>query len=175
LKRLIKIIGYIVFTIIIVIALLPKVDLYYKLEQILKKEHIILSDEIPTDKILSLNLKNISLYYNGIAVGNISNSSLLPFIFYNKLTIENIKLDKAMKMFFPEKINETVITYSVLDPINIHLASKGKFGEALGTFNLKTRKLHIVLTPTKYMKRNHANTLSMMKSKNGQYIYDKAL
>jgi len=175
LKRLIKLIGYIVFTIVIIIALLPKVDLYYKLEHILKKEHIILSDEIPADKILLLNLKNISLYYNGINVANISDSLFLPFIFYNKLTIENIKLDETLKMFFPEKIDEIVVTYSVLDPINVHLASKGKFGLAYGTFNLKTRKLHIVLTPTKYMKRNYGNTLKLMKSKNGQYIYDKAL
>ncbi|WOE70574.1 hypothetical protein RZR97_03140 [Hydrogenimonas thermophila] len=174
-KRLIKIIGYIVFTILITIALLPKVDLYYKLEQILKKEHIILSDETPSDKIFIFSVKDISLLYDDITVANISDTSLLPLFFYNKLTIENIKLNKTMKIFFPEKINEAVVTYSILDPLNIHLASKGNFGKAVGTLNLKTRKLHIVLTPSANMKKNHANTLSMMKSINGQYIYDKAL
>ena len=174
-KHLIKVLGYIVFTILITIALLPKVDLYYKLEHILKKEHIILSDEIPTDKIFSLNLKGVSLFYNGINVAKVSNCSLFPFIFYNRLTIENIKLDETLKIFFPEKISKIVVTYSLIDPINVYLTSKGRFGEAQGTFNLKTRKLHIVLTPTNYMKKNSANTLKLMKSQNGQYIYDKTL
>ena len=174
-KRLIKVLGYIVFTIMITIALLPKVDLYYKLEQILKREHIILSDEIPSDKILFFNLKDILLFYNDINVAKVYNTSLSPFIFYNRLTIENIKLDKTLKIFFPEKINKIVVTYSIVDPINVHISSKGIFGEAIGTFNLKTKKLHIVLTPSADMKRDHANTLSMMKSQNGQYIYDKAL
>ena len=174
-KRLIKVIGYLVFTFIATIALLPKVDLYYKIERILKKEHIILSDEIPVDKMFSLNLKNITLYYNDIAIGNISNFNLLPFIFYNSLTIEDVKLDEALKVFFPEKINKIVVTYLMTDPINLHLTSKGKFGEVKGVFNLKTKRIHIVLIPTKYMKKNYANTLKLMKSKNGQYIYDKTL
>jgi len=158
-----------------IIALLPKTDLYHKLEHILKKENIVLSDEKPSDKIFFFNLKNITLFYNDINIATISNSNLLPFIFYNKLTVENIKLDKAMKIFFPERINKVTVTYSIYDPIKIHLASYGKFGEAKGTFDLKTKKLHIILTPSADMKKNHANTLSMMKSKNGQYIYDKVL
>ena len=174
-KRLIKIVGYILFTIMIAIALLPKINLYYKLEEILKKEHIVLSNEILSDKIFALNIKNATLYYNGINVANISESALLSLLFYNRLTIKDIRLNKTLKIFFPEKIDKIVTTYSILDPINIELFSKGKFGEAYGTFNLKTRKLHIVLTPSADMKRKHANTLSMMKSKNGQYIYDKAL
>ena len=174
-KRLIKIIVYITFTILTTVALLPKVDLYYKLEEVLKKESIILSNERPSDKIFLFTLKDISLLYDDIAVADISKTSLLPLIFYNRLTIENIKLDKSIKIFFPEKIDKAIFTYSIADPLNIHLSSSGIFGKVIGTLNLKTRKLHILLTPSANMKKNYANTLSMMKSKNGQYIYDKAL
>ena len=174
-KKLFKIVGVIIFTIFTFIALLPKVDLYYKLEHILKEEKIVISNEMPVDKILFFNLKDAKVYYNDISICKFLDSNFYAFILYNNLTVKNIVLDKSMKIFLPEKIERVNLTYSIYNPLEVKLSSTGDFGEAEGFFNLKTRKLHIVLTPSANMKKNHANTLSMMKSKNGKYIYDKVL
>jgi len=175
LKKLIQFIGYTLLILILIISLLPKIDLYYELEHRLKKENIVLSDEIPSDKFLQFSLENTLLYYNDINMASFSRLDFLPLIFFNRVTVDNIKLQKAMQMFLPPKIDKITITYSIIDPMKIYLVSKGQFGKAEGTINLKTRKLHIVLLPSVRMKRNHSNTLGMMKLINGHYIYDKVL
>jgi len=175
LKKLLKIVGMVIFIIFISIALLPKIDLYYKLEHILKKEKIVISNEIPADKILFFNLKDAKVYYNGIPICKFLDSNLYISILHNSLTVKNIVLDKSMNIFLPKKIKKINLTYSIYNPLEIKLSSIGDFGEAKGTFDLKNRKLHIVVTPSANMKKNYANTLNMMKSQNGKYIYDKVL
>ena len=174
-KKLLKIVGMVIFIIFISIALLPKIDLYYKLEHILKKEKIVISNEIPADKILFFNLKDAKVYYNGIPICKFLDSNLYISILHNSLTVKNIVLDKSMNIFLPKKIKKINLTYSIYNPLEIKLSSIGDFGEAKGTFDLKNRKLHIVVTPSANMKKNYANTLNMMKSQNGKYIYDKVL
>ena len=60
-----------VITWIAIIILMPKQELYYKLEEELAKHEIILNEEEIDEGLFSLKLKQVTVYFKGIDVATI--------------------------------------------------------------------------------------------------------
>ncbi len=171
-KNLLKIIVYFISFIIFLFILLPKENLYYKLEQELAKEGVIISDETINSSIFTLDINKAKIYVKGIDSANIDKVSLKPFFFFNKIKIENITLAQSLSNMAPSPIKEVNITYSIFDIFNIKIDANSIYGKIDGQVDLKNQKIFISLNPTNKMKNEHLNLLNQMKLKNGRYIHE---
>lgn len=166
--------AYLLFFILALMYFTPKSSIYYFLEQQLKPHSIVVSSEDVRDSGFSLNISNADLSYKSIESAHISDTDISMFILYNSVSFKDITLNSVGKSFIPIHIESGDITYSLFNPLNIKASSVGEFGEALSSFNILDRKLHVELKPSKMMLRDYKKTLQKMnKNENGGYNYEK--
>ena len=174
-----KIFYFFLYLCIFFLALIyfsPKEALYHFAEQQLKPFQVILSNETLKDNGFSLVIQNASLSVEKIPSATIHKTTITPLGFYNDISMKNIILSNAIKSFAPTKITDIKIQYTLFQPLFIKLNGEGAFGTFYGTLNLQTRKLHIVMQPSKIMKTKYKTTLrNLKKTKNGVYIYEQNL
>jgi len=126
-KKLLLIVLFFIFSLI----LLPKEFLYFKLETVLKRENIVINEQIES-KLNGLQLTNGRVYINGMDLIKFSKLELNFFYLYNTIYISKLFLDK-------EIIDKMEIKYSILNPTKIFISSDKLNGE----IDLVKRKLVI--------------------------------
>jgi hypothetical protein len=174
-KKLLIFLAFVAFTILSIMYLAPKENIYYALENQFKKFDIINSNEKIKDTGFKLELSDSELSFKSISSVNIKLMDIKIFAFYNSVILRDITLSQAVDSFVPVKIKEIKITYSIINPLNITIYEIGDNGEARGSFSLTDMKLHMVFKPSKLMLRRYANSLrEFKKSVDGDYIYDKS-
>jgi len=142
----------------------PKKLLYYKLEHILAKEQIIISDETVHDGLFALRLNNGNLFVKDIDIGNFEQTEIYPDIFFNLLAIKNFSSNKNISLLPNIKIFKLFVCYSPFYPIKVLIWGKSNFGNIKGEINLKTKKGFVDL----FSKQS----LPFKKVKEGQYRYE---
>ena len=174
-KKILKFFIYFILLLFFVLLLLPKESLYNYLEHSLSKKKVLISNEQRNEKLLSLDINNAEIYYEGIKVANINSTSFILLLFYNEININNIKVLDSLSTIVPSSINNIKVKYSVLDYKNIDINSTGSFGEIEGKLNIITRKLIIKLKASSFMKSNYSKLLRNMRLKDGKYIWEQNL
>jgi len=147
-----RIVGGFFLSLILLWLFAPKVELYYLLEKSLKEKNILISNETITDTWYGLKIENADLHVAGAKVANISELNFNFFLFYNTLTINEIKMDKSLSNIAPKEINKLDSVYSVLNPLNITLDGVGSFGVLDGTVALVDRKIEVLFPVAKELK-----------------------
>ena len=147
-----RIVGGFFLSLILLWLFAPKVELYYLLEKSLKEKNILISNETITDTWYGLKIENADLHVAGAKVANISELNFNFFLFYNTLTINEIKMDKSLSNMAPKEINKLDSVYSVLNPLNITLDGVGSFGVLDGTVALVEKKIEILFPVAKELK-----------------------
>ena len=147
-----RIVGGFFLSLILLWLFAPKVELYYLLEKSLKERDILISNETITDTWYGLKIENADLHVAGAKVANISELNFNFFLFYNTLTINEIKMDKSLSNIAPKEINKLDSVYSVLNPLNITLDGSGSFGVLDGTVALVDRKIEVLFPVAKELK-----------------------
>jgi glycopeptide antibiotics resistance protein len=94
---------------------MPKTNLIYFIQKELSKQNIYLNTDI-SSHLFSITLNKSTLYYNGINTANIDDIEIYPFILYNKITANNIKLNIGNY-----KIKNLKIIYNVFSPKKFRL------------------------------------------------------
>jgi len=172
--RIMKFFAYTLFFISMLIYFMPKINAYYLLENTLKENSIIISDEELTDNGFSLDITNASVFVKSIKSANIQNINIKIFGFYNKISLKNITLSKTMKSFIPLHVEDLNIDYSIITPFSVNLNGVGEFGTFTAIFNIDKDSIKLQLNPSKTMLNNYKSTLkNLVKSENGEYIYEK--
>lgn len=172
--KFLKIVLLVCFFIAAVVLFLPKKNLYYFAEEELAKFKTVIAHEQVNEGLFSLNLKHADVYVEGIRVAKVMEASLAVYIVHNALEAHRIRLSGMAKNFLPTRIETLKVSYDLWDPFEIRLMAKGEFGEAEGNYLLKTRKLTVVLHPSKMMRNSYKNLLRQMKKKkNGEYAYEQ--
>lgn len=174
-KKIFKFFVYLFLLIFFILLLLPKESLYNYLEHKLSSTNIIVSNEQRKERLLSLDVNNSDIYYEGIKVANIREVSFLTLLFYNEINMKNIEVLDSLAVIIPPSIKNVNIKYSILDYKNIHINSAGSFGKLEGTFNILNTKLTLNLDASKLMKTKYLKLLKSMKFKDGKYIWEKSL
>jgi hypothetical protein len=90
--------------------------------------------------MFSLTLKDSKVFVNKINFFNIQKTTILPLIVYNKIEMNNIKID-----FKNLKINNINIIYSIINPMKITIKGSANFANIQGSIDLKTKKLKVYL------------------------------
>lgn len=163
----------VVISLLMIIAIIPKSLLYYKLEGTLAKQKIYINGEKTKDVLHLFYIDGAKIYYEDIKIANIKEISLNSIIFFNNISIEGIRIDKRLNEFMPREINDIEISYNIFSPTKIHIESSGNIGELTGYIDLLSKSLIIKLNPSKIIKTKYNKILSLMKKDNkGGYIYE---
>jgi hypothetical protein len=148
----IRIIGGFFLSIILIWLLAPKEELYYLLEKELKREGIIISNERLQDRWFGFVIEDADIYVKGAKMAEVSKLELNIFFLYNTLVVKEIKTDSAIHNIAPKNIEESLIKYSILNPLKITIDTKGSFGVATGAVKLLEREIKILLPIVKDIK-----------------------
>jgi len=121
----------------------PKEEIYYKIEQELQKNGIVISGEKFNDTLWGLSITDADIYFKGIKVAKVKSLDLNIFFLYNRLLIEEINTDRAIREIVPRKIDNITAIFSILKPYKIAIDANGSFGEISGGVYLNMNKLFI--------------------------------
>ncbi|MDM5272618.1 hypothetical protein PGH07_10590 [Sulfurovum sp. zt1-1] len=156
--QMVKKIGTVIAVLwLAIIVMMPKQEMYYLLEQELAKNDIKISSEKISESWFTLSIKEPSIYVKGIKVATIKEIHLFTLLFYTRGSLEGLLLDRSLERFAPKEIDQAVVTYSVVNPLNVVVGASGVFGEADGTVNLMQKHVK--------MKFSQSQNLGMLRSK----------
>jgi len=142
--RLVRnIILFLVATLVGLAIFMPKLSLYYYLENKLAQNGIVIYDEKAESSISNFKLSHAKVSFQGADIAEIGNLKVTPFIVYNRIDAKNIELIGVAKQFADIEIDTLKAIHSVLKPYIVKLNLKGNFGLAEGYINLKQRVVHI--------------------------------
>ena len=142
------------------IVFMPRDNLYYTLQKYLSKENIYINSDI--DSSININLKKGTVYYNGMDLVTFNKVIISPFIFFNKIEADNIKIK-----FQDLKITKIDVIYSIINPLKVYIKGSSNFGEINGYIDLVKRKIKI------YILNLNNNFLKnfLKKDKKGYFYY----
>jgi len=143
--------GLIVFVAVwlSILVLMPKQELYFKLEEALEGYDIKLNEEKVEEGFFSVTLKDVSVYVKGIDVATIKELKFSTFLFYNRIALQALHLDETLKNMMPQETQQAVIVYSVLSPLKISIEASGSFGGMDGLADLRERKVRLDFNESK--------------------------
>ena len=154
--------------------LLPKENLYYLLEQTLKKESVVFSNEKFNDRGLQFEVRDATLFYKGVESADIDKMRFDFFLLYNAAVFKDIKLSTIAEAFMPLNVKRLELKYTIFDPLHIRGKAKGEFGEADIFLHLLEKKIRVILSPSEIMLQKYKKSLKKFKkSEDGEYVYEQ--
>ncbi len=157
-----------------IIIFMPKESLYFTLKNRLKNEQIVIVEDSLNDNFLSLNSEGVSIFYDGIDSVKIENFSIKPYLLYNSMHAQNISPSNDLKKMFKFSASSLDISYAIWDYQNINIKAEGNFGEVVGTIDVLTRTLKLILEPTLRFEKSPLIKQYFKKSEEG-YIYESKI
>ena len=174
-KKIFIFISYMIFFFVILLITLPKTNLFYYSQTLLKEKKVYIINQTISDNLFSFDLKNFTINYNFLDLAAVKELSLSTYIFNSNILIKNIMIDSSFEKISPTKIKFIDIKHSLFDPLNISIFSKGEFGTINAKFSLKNFTFLIRLKQSDLMDLKYKNILSLMRKDKGEYIYEYKL
>jgi hypothetical protein len=153
-----------------ILLFMPKIDLYYTLENMLVKQGIEINEKSIDEKVFSLVLKEADVFVQGIKVVRLNRVNIFTLLFYSKIKVDGVNIDDSLKSFIPGTVEEIVANHSVFSPFKMFLHIKGSFGFADGTLNLKNRKVRLNFANSKKLN----NIKKELKKDDKGWYYEKS-
>lgn len=169
-----KILVFIIVFYIALIALMPKINLWYTLENYIKDKKIVIDEKIVSDQWFWLNIDQAVFLFDGLKSANIENIKIYPLLAYNKVVVKNITAGQDVKNVFNFNAEELTLQYSIRDIKHLFIASHGDFGKIEGSVDLMEQKINVKLIPSKAFESNKFLLQTFKKTKEG-YIYESSL
>jgi len=159
----------------LVIFFSPKVQLYYKAEAILADNNVILSEETAKDRGFIFSIEGGRLYYDDLEVAQLNEITLLPLVFFNRLSVAPFAFSKEMQGFVPGMVTKMYIQYSIIDPVHIVCEAEGDFGTFRGSVAFLDKNISMGLVPSEKLLQSRPPWLRQLKKdKGGVYRYESA-
>ena len=156
------------------VLFMPKINLYYTLENFAKKELIEIKEGTLKDRWIDLDIKEAVVSYDGIASIEVDEVKISPWIFYNKITALGLTPTNEIQKMFNARADEVVLTYSVLDYKHIMISAWGDFGKIEGTLDVFAQKVRLVLDPSEKFK-HHMLVKQYFKKEEEGLVYESKL
>ncbi len=151
-----------------IVILMPKQELYYKLEEALDSYEIRLNEEKKNEGLFSLSLKGVTVYVKGINVATIDEVNLFTLLFYNSVELRSLLVDDSLKTMIPQETTSAVLKHSILSPLDVSVAASGSFGSLMGNIDLNERTVHLDFNESKNIQMLKS---SLKKSEKG-WVYE---
>ena len=158
-----------------IIFFAPKTQLYYKAESFLAEKSVILSEETVKDRGFIFSIKGGRLYYDDLEVAQLNEITVLPLVFFNRLSVAPFAFSKEMKGFIPAMVTSMYLQYSIADPLHIVCKAEGDFGVLDGSIAFMDRNISIDLIPSEKLLQSRPPWLRQLKKEEGGvYRYESA-
>jgi len=164
---------YVLYLVLIVIVLIPKEKIYYTFESILAKNHIFLTGESINDYFFYLDADNASVVLDHLNVASVEHIRLSAWLLLNRLTISNVVVSPQYRTFFPGKIDEIVVSYSILHPLSLQIHGQGDFGECNGMVDMIEQKTRVVFEATSNLRNYPLLVFKLHREKEG-LVYESS-
>ena len=138
-----------VLTWLAIVILMPKQEIYYKLEEVLDGYEIRLNEEKKSEGLFSLNLKGVTVYVKGINVATIDEVNLFTLLFYSSVELRSLLVDESLKTMIPQETTSAVLRHSALSPLGVSVMASGSFGALTGNIDLNERTVHLDFNESK--------------------------
>ena len=171
-KILINISLFLIIFFVALIFTLPKEAIWFKFENLVYQKEIVIDGEKITENPIFLNLQNGEIIFSGMSVAYFEEMNILPLLFYDKISIQNIKIGKDMQQFKELSMKNLDFEYSVIHPVKLLFSGDGDFGRLKGRINFKENKVDILLFPTDQFKKVRFIMKHFKKHENGGYVYN---
>ncbi|HIC10303.1 MAG TPA: hypothetical protein EYO61_02965 [Campylobacterales bacterium] len=157
---------------IVLIVALPKEGLWFKLEEVLKERNIVVDGEEVSDRYISLNIRNGEIVASDMSVAIFENINIYPFLFFNRIDIENLQVGKDFPQFGDIYLDNLIVTNSIVKPTKLLLDGNGSIGNFKGRIDISKRTIDILLYPSEKVKKMRAVMRYFKEYKDGGYIYN---
>lgn len=164
---------YAFYILCIIIVLIPKEKLFFTAESYLSEVNLFINGETLYNRFFYLDIENAQVMADDLEIGSIERIRMMPWVVFNQISITSVSLSPAYRSFLPEKVDEIVLTYSVLHPLSIDIRGKGDFGECRGTIDLAEQKIRVVFDATQELRQYPLLVFKLHKEKEG-LVYESA-
>lgn len=131
------------------IVLMPKTQMYYKLEETLAKQDVKMNERSIEEGWFSLKIEGLDLYAKGIKMATIEEVNFFTLLFYTDVNINKVVLDDLLKGVVPTKISEAQLNHAIWDPMHINIDANGAFGALEGKVMLSERNVRVDFNDSK--------------------------
>ena len=174
--RILKYLASTLFFLMMLVIFLPKTNLYYFALAEANKAGLVISNKSLKESSFGLKIEDVKVFYQGIEAANIGAVDINLYLFYNRVVLHKSKLSSLVENYLPREIDNVVVSYSIINPLEVTFVAQGRFGLASGSLHLDTRVVEISLKPSKIFMKQYKNSLRYLKkSENGEYSYEKSL
>ncbi len=156
------------------VFLMPKVELWYTLKHYLQPQRIVLTQKSVKDMLWALKIEDMTLLYDGIESARAEKVTVIPWLFYNAVKVENLSAGKDVRKMFDFKAENLDLTYSVVSPFRVNVEAEGNFGTIHGALFLKTGRLKLVCEPTPRFKSSTMFREMFRKTDEG-YVHESSI
>ena len=148
-----KILGALFIFMVAVIVWMPRTELYFKLEHILSQKGVYLNEKSISDGLVSLEIQESQVYFEGISLATIQQSQLITLLLWNRLEIDGVVVDDGFSDRLPKEVKHISLVYSLLAPQKIAIEAVGTFGRLEGSILLDERKIYLELVEVAEIKK----------------------
>ena len=129
--------------------LMPKQELYYKLEKELAKNAVKINEKSIDEGLFSLTLNEADVYVKGIKLATVEKIDVFTVLFYTKVTVEKLALDDSLKTMAPTDVQEADGVYALWNPLNVSIDASGSFGRLEGKVALADKTVRLDFNASK--------------------------
>jgi hypothetical protein len=172
-----KILKYILWSalfIYIVILFLPKENFYFFMEHKLNEYKIVLGNETLNEFFGIFSIKGAHVLYYGDEAAQIDMIRAAPFILYNEVRFENIRIAKKFQSFVPGEIESVKVKFTPFYPLKLWLSLNGEFGEISGNYNIYGKEIYLVLKPHESFRQKYPGIYREFKDIDGELMYESS-
>jgi len=130
------------------VVLMPKSKLYYKLEEQLKQQDIILNEKSIQEGLWGIHLEGVTLYAKGIEMAKIETITFFTQLGYSSVEIRGIEVDDSLANIVPTDIKRINSVHSLLHPSQLLLTAQGGFGGVEAEVDMVSKRLSLEFNQT---------------------------
>jgi len=171
-KRLMKLLAYLVVMVILLILFLPKVNLYYAAEELLKKQNVYISDEEVYDSGFSLELVNAKVYFDKLELMQVEEIKLSPWVLYNVISLDKLDINEGFSDFLPQEISSFKAEHIFYNPTHLKLSGESSDSFFFGDVDILKRVLILHLRVGAQSEKRYKTLLRKLTKEEGGYYYE---
>ncbi len=156
------------------VLFMPKINLYYTLENFAKKEHVEIKEGVLKDRWWDLKIDEAKVYYDGISSFVAAHATIVPWIVYNRVHLSDVRPSKELERILRVHAKSVILTHSLLDYKHLLIEAEGDFGLLHGTLDLMARQVKLILEPSEKFK-NHSMVRQYFKKGEEGLVYESKL
>jgi len=171
-KKLLKLLVYMVVMLALILFFLPKINLYYAAEGFMQEKKVFISDENIADRGFYLELNNANFLFDKLELAEVEKITVSTLLFYNALSIDKIHVNEGFSDFLPLEIETISAEHAIYNPTHVTLKGESEDSYFYGDVDLIERVLNIHLRLGAQSEKRYKSMLGKLTKEEGGYVYE---